>query len=159
MTAVKIILLIGRIACGKTTYARTLQGTLLLSCDEVMQTLFPGGCGDRHDLYARRTRQSLYVLARRCAEAGVTPVLDFGFWTPAMRREAAEALSGFTLDWRYLDIPETEWQRRIAARNAAVLAGSADPSAYYVDEGLLAKVCSLFVPPTREELPGLIILQ
>lgn len=154
----KVILLIGRICCGKTTYARTLPGTLLLSCDQLMQTMFPGGCGDQHDLLAARARAYLFGLARQAAASGATPVLDFGFWTPAMRREAIDALIGCTLDWRFLDVTEDEWAQRIAKRNAAIDTGRADPSDYYVDEGLLAKVNALFVPPTAEELPGLTII-
>lgn len=154
----KIILLIGPVCCGKTTYASTLPETILLSCDQLMQTMFPGGCGEAHDALAARARGYLFALARQVAAAGVTPVLDFGFWTPAMRREAAEALTGFELDWRWLNVPEAEWRRRIAHRNAAILAGTADPAAYYVDEGLLQKVQRLFVPPTEQELPGLTIL-
>ncbi len=151
----KIILLIGKICCGKTTYAKSLPGTMLISCDQLMQTMFPGGCGEHHDLLAERARKYLLKLARQCAEAGVTPVVDFGFWTPALRREAIDALEGFDLDWRYLDVPEDEWARRIEGRNAAIQAGQGDPSDYFVDEGLLAKVNALFIPPTEEELPGL----
>lgn len=155
----KIILLIGKICCGKTTYAKSLAGTMLISCDQLMQTMFPGGCGEHHDVLAMRARRYLLALARQCAEAGVTPVVDFGFWTPALRQEASEALAGFELDWRYLNVDRTEWQRRIAQRNAAIQAGTADPSDYFVDEGLLQKVERLFVPPTAEELPGLTILR
>ncbi|MBQ2952361.1 MAG: AAA family ATPase [Clostridia bacterium] len=155
----KVILLIGRICCGKSTYARTLPGTMLLSCDQLMQTMFPGGCGEAHDALAARARAYLFALARQSTAAGVTPVLDFGFWTPEMRREATDALAGCELDWRYLDVPEDEWARRIAQRNAAITAGHADPSDYYVDEGLLEKVRTLFIPPTADELPGLTILR
>ena len=153
----KIILLIGKICVGKSTYAKKLGG-MLISCDQLMQSMFPGGCGDQHDLLAERARKYLLSLARQCAEAGVTPVVDFGFWTPAMRQEAIDALEGFELDWRYLDVPEDEWKRRIAKRNAAILAGQADPSDYFVDDGLLEKVNTLFIPPTEEELPGLTII-
>ena len=153
----KIILLIGKICVGKSTYARSLGG-MLISCDQLMQSMFPGGCGDQHDLLAERARKYLLGLARQCAEAGVTPVVDFGFWTPAMRQEAIDALEGFELDWRYLDIEEAEWKRRIAKRNAAIQAGQADPSDYFVDDGLLEKVNNLFIPPTEEELPGLTII-
>ena len=111
-----------------------------------------------HDLLAERARKYLLGLARQCAEAGVTPVVDFGFWTPAMRQEAIDALEGFELDWRYLDVPEDEWKRRIAKRNAAIQAGQANPSDYFVDDGLLEKVNNLFIPPTEEELPGLTII-
>ena len=155
----KIILLIGKICSGKTTYARQLPGTMLISCDQLMQTMFPGGCGEHHDMLAARARGYLLHLARQCAEAGVTPVVDFGFWTPELRREATEALAGFELDWRWLDVPDEEWRRRIAGRNAAITAGQADPSDYYVDEGLLNKVNSLFIPPTAQELPGLTVLR
>ena len=154
----KIILLIGKICCGKSTYAKELGG-MLISCDQLMQSMFPGGCGDQHDLLAERARKYLLGLARQCAEAGVTPVVDFGFWTPAMRQEAIDALEGFELDWRYLDVPEDEWKRRIAKRNAAIQAGQADPSDYFVDDGLLEKVNNLFIPPTEEELPGLTVIR
>jgi len=154
----KIILLIGKICCGKTTYARTLGG-MLISCDQLMQTMFPGGCGEHHDLLAERARKYLLNLARQCAEAGVTPVVDFGFWTPALRKEAIDALAGFELDWRWLDVPEDEWKRRIAKRNSAIEAGQGDPADYFVDEGLLDKVNRLFIPPTQEELPGLTIIR
>ena len=154
----KIILLIGKICCGKTTYAKSLPGTMLISCDQLMQTMFPGGCGEHHDVLAERARKYLLALARQCAEAGVTPVVDFGFWTPALRQEAADILAGFELDWRYLDVPEDEWMRRIGKRNAAIQAGQADPSDYFVDEGLLNKVNQLFIPPTNAELPGMTII-
>ena len=76
-----------------------------------------------------------------------------------MRQEAIDALSGYELDWRYLDISDDEWNRRIAGRNAAIQAGRADPSDYFVDEGLKQKVLQLFIPPTAEELPGLTVIR
>lgn len=154
----KVILLIGKIAVGKTTYARKLGG-MLISCDQLMQSMFPGGCGEHHDMLASRARKYLLELARQCAEAGLTPVVDFGFWTPVLRQEAISALPNCDLEWHYLDIPEDEWRRRIEKRNAAILAGQGSPSDYFVDEGLLQKVNDLFVPPTEDELPGLIIVQ
>ncbi len=154
----KIILLIGPVCCGKTTYARTLPNTLLISCDQLMQTIFPEGCGEQHDLLAGRARGYLLSLARQCAEAGVTPVVDFGFWTPALRREAIDMLADCELDWRWLQVPEDEWARRITKRNAAIQSGTADPSDYYVDAGLLEKCRSLFIPPEPGELPNLTIL-
>ena len=154
----KIILLIGKICVGKSTYARELGG-MRISCDQLMQTMFPDGCGEDHDMLAGRARKYLLALARQCAEAGVSPVVDFGFWTPALRKEAADILAGFELDWRWLDIPEDEWRRRIHKRNAAIQAGEGNPSDYFVDDGLLDKVNRLFIPPTEQELPGLTIIR
>lgn len=154
----KIILLIGKICVGKTTYARGLGG-MLISCDQLMQTMFPGGCGEHHDMLAKRARHYLLSLARQCADAGVTPVVDFGFWNPTTRREAIDALAGYELDWRWLDVSDDEWNRRIEKRNAAIHSGTADPSDYFVDAGLKEKVERLFIPPTEEELPRLTIIR
>lgn len=153
-----VILLIGPVCCGKTTYARRLKGTLLFSCDALMQTIFPGGCGGQHDVLAARARAYLFAQARQAVQAGVTPVMDFGFWTREMRREAAAALPGLQLDWRYLSVPPQEWARRIESRNAAIRSGRGDPADYFVDEGLLNKVSALFEPPTEDELPGLTVI-
>ena len=131
---------------------------MLISCDQLMQSMFPGGCGEHHDLLAQRARKYLFAMACQCADASVTPVIDFGFWTPAMRQEAIDALTGYELDWRYLDITDDEWHRRIAKRNTAIQAGQAAPSDYFVDEGLKEKVMQLFIPPTAEELPGLTVI-
>ncbi len=155
----KIILLIGRIACGKSTYARAQKGTVLLSCDQLMQTLFPGGCGEDHDQIAGRVHRYLFALARQCADGGAVPLLDFGFWTKESRQAATQALAGYELDWRYLDIPGDEWKRRIAKRNAAIQAGEGDPCDYYVDEGLLEKANRLFEKPDPSELPGLTVIR
>lgn len=154
----KIILLIGRIACGKSTYARAQKGTVLLSCDQLMQTLFPGGCGEHHDVIALRAHQYLFHLAKQCADGGATPLLDFGFWTKASRQAAVEALAGYELDWRYLSIPEDEWKRRIAKRNAAIESGQGDPTDYYVDKGLLEKAERLFEEPQEGELEGMTVI-
>ena len=155
----KVILLIGRIGCGKTTYARSLPGTLLLSCDQLMQTLYPGGCGEMHDLLASRARAYLFSLAKQAAAAGMTPVMDFGFWTREMRQEAIRALEGCELDWRYLDVEPQEHRARIAGRNAAILSGRGEAADYFVDEGLLAKAEALFSPPDEAELPGLTVIR
>lgn len=155
----KIILLVGRIACGKSTYARGQKGTVLLSCDQLMQTLFPQGCGEHHDIIAPRAHQYLFALARQCADGGAVPLLDFGFWTKASRQSAREALAGYELDWRYLDVPEDEWKRRIAQRNAVIQAGQGDPCDYFVDEGLLEKASRLFEEPDAEELAGMTVVR
>lgn len=153
-----VILLIGRICSGKTTYAREImaekQPSVLLSGDELMRAIFPDPLGEQYDVYAARCRQYLYQQARQLAAQGVTPVLDWGFWSREDRREAMQALAGLELDWRYVDISPEEWRRRIEIRNGAVLDGQAGPETYFVDEGLLSKLESRFEEP--DEIPGLI---
>lgn len=150
----RAILLIGRICSGKTTYARELmkqERAVLLSADALMQTLFPEPLGERYDVYATRCIAYLYRQARELVAAGVTVILDFGFWTRADRAAAVEALSGIPLDWCYLSPPEDEWRRRMAQRNAAIEYGHASCDDYYVDDGLLRKLAARFEPPAASE--------
>lgn len=50
----------------------------------------------------------------------------------------------------YLQIPSDVWEERINKRNAS------DEAAYYVDEGLLEKVKSIFEEPSEEEIDVLV---
>lgn len=150
----RVILLIGKLCSGKTTYARRVaqeENAILISCDELMRTVFPDPLGDQYDVYSLRCHDYLYRLTARLARSGATPILDFGFWTRASRRDAMNALKDFTLDWRYIDLPDEEWKRRIASRNAAIAQGRAHPDEYPVDDGLLAKLLSRFEPPEPQE--------
>lgn len=150
----KIIMLVGRISSGKTTYARKLEkeeNALRLSCDELMQIVFPEPMGDQYDKYAKRCIHYLYHLGRQLALGGANVVMDMGCWTRQSRREAAEFFRGVEVDWRYLDISDEEWKRRIASRNAAVLEGRGNMDEYLVDEGLLAKATAMFEAPAEDE--------
>lgn len=149
-----IILLIGKLCSGKTTYARQLMArgeAILLSADEMMQTIFPAPLGDQYDVYSARAQHYELMLARRLWEAGCTVVLDNGFWTRQSRLEARQALAGIPLEWRYICPPEAKWRQQIALRNARVRSGCGGMEEYYVDEGLMQKMVSRFEEPTPEE--------
>jgi hypothetical protein len=54
----------------------------------------------------------------------------------------------------YLRLSPEEWERRIRKRNAEQ--NKEEPQSYYVDEGLLRKVESLFEEPTETEIDRLV---
>lgn len=150
-----VILIVGRICAGKTRYARELvarRGGVLLSLDELMLRVLPRELGEEYDAYSARGKAYLYALAVDIARAGVSPVLDFGFWSRDDRRRAQEWFEGAGLRvmWHYVWVSEEDWRRNIAARNAQVAAGAAD--VYAVDEGLLSKLASRFEEPERREM-------
>ena len=147
----KIILITGKICCGKTSYAAQLCAdgrAVALSCDELMLTLWPEGCGEAHDMYAERVKQYLLQKAAELCAADLDVVLDWGPWTRAGRAEICDYFRtrGIACELHHLAIPDTEWQRRIAKRNAA-----GAPGAYFVDEGLLQKFAERYEVPSCDE--------
>ena len=151
----KAIMTCGTICCGKTTYAQKLReerNAVILSIDELTLTLFPEGAGEMHDTYALRTEQYLLSLSLQILGTGTDVILDWGLWTKAQRDRirAFYAENGFESEIHYLQVSREEWERRIRKRNGTQK--TENPSAYFVDEGLLRKVESLFEEPSESEV-------
>lgn len=154
MKMAKVIMTCGKICCGKSTYARRLQAAgnaVILSIDEITLSLFPEGAGEMHDTYARRAEQYLLSLALQILQTGTDVILDWGLWTRAQRDRLRAFWSehGAENEIHYLRIGKAEWDRRIQGRNAQQ---TEEPSAYFVDEGLLRKVEALFEEPSEDEV-------
>lgn len=148
-------LIVGKLCVGKTRYARELVqalGGIMLSCDELMLSMFPHGLGAQHDEYALRARKYLYGHAMDIARAGICPVLDFGFWRRDERMQLREYFrdAGLETRWHYVTASEHDFMLNVQERNAQVSAGSA--MAYIIDEGLLRKQDAVFEAPTPDEI-------
>lgn len=155
----KVIMTCGRICCGKSTYARKLQenrNAVVLSIDDITLTLFPEGAGEMHDTYVLRAEQYLLSLSLQILESGVDVILDWGLWTRAQRERLRAFYTGHGVEneIHYLRLSPEEWERRIRKRNAEQ--NKEEPQSYYVDEGLLRKVDSLFEEPSDTETDLLI---
>jgi len=151
----KVIMLCGKIASGKSVYAEMLckrEKAVLLSVDELVLSVLGGDLGERHDEVTDRIQAYLFEKSVEIVHAGSNALLDWGFWTRE-RRAAARAFyceRGIAHEFHYIDVPDDVWRRNIEKRNRAVLAG--ETSAYFVDEGLMKKLESLFEAPQREEI-------
>lgn len=150
----EVILICGKICCGKSTYAQTLireRNAVLLSVDELMLTVFGQDAGAAHDAYTARIQAYLLGKAAELAAHGVSAVLDWGFWTAQSRREARDyfAARGIPVSLHVLTLSDGEWNARIEQRNAAVQSGQVQ--AYAVDEGLRKKCQALFEAPAPGE--------
>lgn len=150
-----VILICGMICSGKSHYARKLakeRNAVILSCDEISADIFHHAEGERFDDIAADIKRYLHKIAARIAGTGGNVILDWGFWTRAERREVSEyyTVLGIPFEWHYIDISETEWRCNIGLRNKAVSAGKT--SDFFVDDGLMAKLLSLFETPKHEEM-------
>ena len=151
----KVILVCGRICCGKTTYAHQLrlkEKAVVLSCDEIMLSLLDERLGESHDVYAARTREYLLRKSLEILQTGIPVILDWGPWPKAGRAElkAYYAEKGIPFELHSIRVDDALWRKRIAARNAAIDAGSCQ--AYHVDEGLAAKFLSRYQEPCADEV-------
>ncbi len=152
----KLICICGKIGCGKTYYANQLkekEQAVILSTDEVTYDLTNNKQGEDYDEFARRVNLYLRKKAVEIVNAGCTVILDWGFWTKENRNEIKKFGydNNIFVEMHYIDIDDKTWYENIEERNSKVLAGNGG-SSFYVDEGLLKKVSSLFEIPEKEEI-------
>lgn len=151
----KVIMICGKICCGKSTYSEQLRkesSAVLLSVDEIMLAIFDQHAGDRHDEYAKNTQNFLFNKSVELVGAGVNVILDWGFWRKTDRDWAREfyRTRNMECEFHYIDVSEEVWKQRLEKRNHAVLAGETD--AYFVDENLAGKFASTFEMPEESEI-------
>lgn len=151
----KVILVCGKICCGKSTYSKQLcteNKAVLLSVDEIMLALFGLYAGDKHDEYVDRTKKYLLDKSVEIMETGISVILDWGFWKKDERLYVKNFYSSKNMEheFHYIDISDEVWKTRLEKRNHAVSAGEAN--AYIVDDNLAAKFDTMFEMPDREEM-------
>ncbi|MCM1132839.1 MAG: ATP-binding protein [Ruminococcus flavefaciens] len=152
----KVILICGKICSGKSYYARQLKSRLnavILSTDEATYDLINNEQGEFYNIFAEKVNRYLRKKAVEIALAGADVILDWGFWSGADRTEISAFLESHNVpyEWHYIDVSDDIWRRNIAERNARISAG--EPSCdFYVDDGLLAKLLSLFEVPEADEI-------
>ncbi len=148
-----VILLCGRIGSGKTTYAQMLcreKKAVLLSSDVLTLALTERGVD--HDLVAGTVHEYLFSHSLDLLYAGVSVILDWGFWTRQDRLAARRFYEerGIPCVLHYVSPSDTQWEKNIAMRNRAVQEGRT--KAFYVDDGLLEKCILHFEVPQPEEV-------
>ena len=155
----KVIILCGKIASGKTTYANSLKRnhrTVVLSCDDLMLTLFDGCLREKHDATADRCELFFYGQAEQLVSIGIDAVIDFGYWTKAERTKAKQYFKakGILCELHYLSIPEALRLERLAERNQS-LAGETR-RVYIINTDLRKYLDAKFEEPSSDEIEAII---
>ena len=151
----KVYLICGKLCSGKSTYAAELRRrnkAVLLSCDEIMLSLFDPYLGDQHDTIAGKTKKYLYEKSVEILDTGINVILDWGFWRKKERDYAKEFYQSQNIayEFHYLDINDETWKARLNKRNQDILNGNAQ--AYFVDDNLAQKFERLFEMPDKDEM-------
>ncbi|GAB6898730.1 P-loop nucleotide/nucleoside kinase family protein [Kineosporia succinea] len=144
MTA-RVVLTCGLAGSGKSTYARRLEseGWLRLSVDvaawELGHTEHPLPQAVRDPIVARQREQLVEAV-----RAGRDVVVDYAFWSRAMRDEYRALARGAAVEVVYFDVPRAELLRRLASRTAG-------PDGVRVSPELLDRFRAGFEAPASDE--------
>jgi predicted kinase len=128
----KVYFMCGKMAAGKSTYARGLAQTkdaVLFIQDELLDTLYPGEIRSIEDFvkYSARVREALSPHIQHLLTHGVSVVLDFPGNTRIQRRWFREILEGANVEHElhFIDVPNDLCKRQLRQRSATLPAGSA----------------------------------
>ncbi len=151
----KVILICGKICSGKTFYAKNLikeNNAVLLSSDELISALFHPNENEYHNQVIYSVHKFLKNKSVVLVNAGVSVILDWGFWTKESRNAISDFYksNGIEFEWHYIDIDNEQWQKNIDLRSEAVLKN--ETTDYYVDSGLLQKCNTMFEVPENNDI-------
>lgn len=152
----KIIAITGKICSGKSYYANQLkvkENAIILSCDELTKDLFDNNLGESHDEMSGRIWEYFKKKALEFVGIGCNVILDWGFWSCENRKSLSEFCEshGVQCEWHYVEVDDEIWKQRIKERNQRILAGEGG-SDYYLDQGLLDKLLSMWQAPQKDEI-------
>jgi len=148
----KLTLLCGLPGSGKSTLAKEMQSqknTETFSSDKLLirtyGTDFPP---EKFDEYQKTLRESIKKKTTELLRAGVSVVLDFGFWTKAERTEYIELARQEQADSEiiFFDVSQTTLLKRIETRNTHL-----KHDELLVTPEMLTRFSKTFEPPTEDE--------
>ncbi len=147
-----IHLLCGKICAGKSTYAKKLHqenNGIILSCDELVLSIFDEHLGDKHEEIVDRCKEYLYKLSIQMATSGYNVILDMGFWSKLERDTIKARFKNLDIPTKlhYIYVDDETQLLHIKERNSHL-----SKNCYYVDETILRKCNNLFEAPSFEEL-------
>jgi predicted kinase len=155
----KVIILCGKIACGKTYYGNYLREKLrgiILSVDDLMLALSDHCLGDNHDDIANRCEQYFYKLAESMILQGINVIIDFGYWKKSERQEARTFFQkrNIPMELHYVSINEEKRLNQLEERNERLIkeSSSNNDRVYIISEELRARLDSKFEIPTKDEI-------
>lgn len=152
----KIILICGKICSGKSYYANQIKNNnnaVILSIDEATYDLINNEQNEFFNVFAKRVNNYLRKKAVQIVKSGANVILDWGFWSKSERKEMTQFCkdSNIEYEWHYINISNDMWKKNILQRNQKVLSGNGG-SDFYLDEGLINKLKSLFEVPQKQEI-------
>lgn len=152
----KVILLCGKICSGKSYYARSIKyplNAVIISPDEATYELISNAQGEFYNIFSERLGKYLTKKAGEIAEAGANVIFEKGLWTKEERKKTVKYYRDRNIECElhFVSVDDKTWNKNILERNKRVKDGDGG-SDFYLDEGLLKKLESLWEEPTEDEV-------
>lgn len=152
----KVYLICGKICSGKSYYSRQLQqsvNAVILSPDEATNDLINNEQGEFYNIFCERLLQYMNKKAVEIVRAGANVIYERGLWSKEERNKTKEYFRqhGIEIELHYVYVSDELWKKQIAERNKKIEEGKGG-SDFYLDDGLMNKLLSLFEEPTDDEI-------
>lgn len=152
----KVYLICGKICSGKSFYSKKLKeevNAVILSPDEATYDLINNEQGEFYNIFCERL---LKYMNKKCVEivnAGANVIYERGLWSKEERQKVREYFkeNNIETELHYIHVSDENWKKQIEERNKRVEAGNGG-AAFYLDEGLMKKLVSMFEEPTEAEV-------
>ena len=151
----KVILVCGKICSGKSYYSKLIKDQLnavIISPDEATYELINNEQGEFYDIFSERLNKYLTRKVAEIVKAGSNVIYERGLWSRKDRIQIREYYNnlGVENEIHYVYVDDETWKQNIQERNNRVQSGETT-SDFYLDEGLMLKLESLWEEPTKEE--------
>lgn len=151
----KVYLICGKIASGKTVYARSIQRkqkAVILSVDDLVLKLFDSCLGEKHSETVARVFEYFYGLADELLQQGIDVIFDSGFWTKEERTRVKKHFAelGIQTELHYIKISEPSRLKWLDERNERLK--NSPKREYIIDRELLAGLDAKFEEPDDSEV-------
>lgn len=151
----KVILICGKICSGKSYYSRKIKDELnavIISPDEATYELINNEQGEFYNIFSERLNKYLTKKVGEIAKAGANVIFERGLWTKKDREEIVKYYKEKNIECEihYVCVDDETWKQNIAERNKRVEQGNGG-SDFYLDEGLMKKLESLWEEPASDE--------
>lgn len=148
----QVYILSGKIASGKTTYAKQLceqETAIILSVDDVMLKLFDGCLSDRHNDMAKRILQYFYTLVPYLIANHTSVIFDYGFWSEQERIQIEEHFQTAKIAYQgvYIVCDDKVRKQRLKVRNEAMKTKA--NRQYIIGEEMLERFDQWFEEPNE----------
>lgn len=151
----KVILICGKICSGKTYYSNMIKdkyNAVIISSDEATYELINNEQGEFYNIFSERLNKYLTKKVGEIVKLGANVIFERGLWTKEDRINTKKYYKEKNIECEihYIYVDNETWKKNIAERNKRVQEGRGG-SDFYLDEGLMKKLESMWEEPTDNE--------